>query len=144
MEHVSPLQKVVQALPAISEAERKVCLSILDVLHERMDSPQRGVWTYRTLAGWSGFDELDPTFQDCIQLLVVHPRIRALDMHLLFYNPNVVDDIGTPLSAEEQKFALRSNGFYVDRESGEKVPNYKEHLVPYFVPAANLEAEARG
>ncbi|WP_159097478.1 hypothetical protein [Stenotrophomonas sp. SAU14A_NAIMI4_5] len=144
MEHVSPLRKTVEALPAISEAERKVCLSVLDVLHKRMECAQRGVWTYRTLANWSGFSEVDPTFQDGIQLLVVHPRIRALDMHLLFFNPNIAGDIGTPLSEEEEKFALRSNGFYVDRDSGQKVPNYKEHLVPYFVPAARLEAEARG
>ncbi|MCU1176659.1 MULTISPECIES: hypothetical protein [Stenotrophomonas] len=144
MEHVSPLRKAVEALPAISEAEKRVCLSILDALLERMDCAQRGVWTYRTLAKWSGFDEVDATFQDCIQLLVVHPRIRALDMHLLFFNPNIPGDIGTPLSAEEEKFALRSNGFYVDRDSGKKVPDYKSHLVPYFVPAANLEADARG
>ncbi len=121
-----------------------MCLGILKALHERMKSPQRGAWTYRTLANWSGFSELDPIFQDCIQLMVVHPRIRALDMHLLYFSPNRADDIGIPLSAEEEKFALRSDGFYVDPDSGEKVPDYKAYLVPYFVPAAKLEAESRG
>lgn len=144
MDHVSPLRKIVEELPAISEKERITCLSIIDTLLKRMGCDQRGSWTYRTLAKWSGFDESDSTFQDCIQLLVVHPRIRALDMHLLFFNPNIPDDIGTPLSAEEEALALRSNGWYVDRDSGERVPDYKSHLVPYFVPAANLEADARG
>lgn len=121
-----------------------MCMIILRVLEDRLLEPQRGVWTYQTLAGWTGSDAADQTFQDSVHLMVAHPRVRALDMHLLYFNPHLQGDVGTPLSVEEERVALRRDGFFVDPHTGERVEDYKSHLVPYFVPSEKLEATERG
>lgn len=121
-----------------------MCMMILRVLEDRLRERERGAWTYQTLAGWTGSDAADQTFQDSVHLMVAHPRVRALDMHLLYFNPLLPGDVGTPLSVEEERAALRRDGFFVDPQTGERVADYKSHLVPYFVPSEELEAAVRG
>lgn len=121
-----------------------MCMIILGVLEERLHESERGAWTYHTLAGWAGSNAADQIFQDSVHLMVAHPRVRALDMHLLYFNPRLQGDVGTPLSVEEERIALRRDGFFVDPQTGERVEDYKSHLVPYFVPSEKLEATGRG
>jgi hypothetical protein len=137
----SPLHDTISHLQAISEEERSTCLKLLSVLQERLSLANRGVWTYRTLAQWSGFKEPSELFQDCVQLLVVHPHLRALEMHLLYFSPHDREDVGIPLSVEQERAVLRNAGAFFDPQTGEKVENHWAHLVPYFVPTAQLQVQ---
>jgi len=140
----APLHEIIGHLQAISEDERSTCLRILSVLEDRLKSASRGVWTYKTLAKWSGLKEGDELFQDCVQLMVVHPELRALEMRLLYFSPFIEDDTGTELTPKQQRLALRKSGDFFDPNTGERVDNYWAHLVPYFVPTPQLQVLARG
>ena len=121
------------------EDERRLCLCLVDEIERHLGS-LRGAWTYNALSNWVNANPTDPMFQDCVNILASSPTAKALELHFLFFDPAVPDHVGTPLSPEEAALALRE-GIYVHPERGERVPDVKRVLVPYFKPAAGLREE---
>jgi hypothetical protein len=132
------IRDATMALTSLTAEEQRMCIDLLDLLQDRVTKHEPGAWTYRTLAKWLGCNPLNEVFLDCVNLLAVHPDLRVLDLHFLFFDPEDSSSEGVPLDEEETQLALQGRGF-VNRRTGEFIEQYKSALLPYFTPSAKLE-----
>lgn len=116
--------------------EAGFCLALVDEIGRRLGE-NRGLWTYQTMSRWLQVSPTDPRLMDCIALLATSSSMKALDLRFMFFDPEHPEDIGTPLSPDEARQVFESGVLY-HPETGAEVPNYKDALIPYFVPAPDL------
>jgi len=123
----------------IEEDKRDVCLRLVDEIerHKLDDS----LWTYSVFSRWMRRDP-KKVVEDCVNFLASAKKARLLQVHFLAFNPQDPDDIGAHVDDSEVRNAFQSGVLY-HPESGRKVENFQDWLVPYFTLGAKSVARFR-
>jgi hypothetical protein len=121
----------------VDDDTRVVCLRLVDEIEKRQ-SERDALWTYQVFSSWLR-REPSEVVQECVNILASAKSARLLQVHFLVFNPEDPEDIGAFLDDKEVKSAY-SSGFLFHPNSGEKVENFEEWLVPYFTLGPGSEA----
>lgn len=89
------------------------------------------MWTFSSLSKLIGIDPEDPLLVSAIRLLAAGDRVRLLDMHFLYYDPDDEDSQGDKVEDGEVARAFK-HGFLVDPRTGAEVRDFEDKIVPYF------------
>lgn len=117
------------------EPAAELCLLIVDYLAERSVG-QLKLLTFQTLAKAAHRDKVDHDVLAAIQILT-STKLAVLDAKAMFVDADAEE---YELSEEEFSKALRS-GEFVHPETGALVPDYEDHLFPFFVPTESFLSE---
>lgn len=112
-----------------------VCLDIIDfVASKPLDQLQ--FLTFTTLSRAAGKEAIDMDVLAAVNLLT-GSRIAVLQAHAMLIND---DDTECELSVEYFAEARRT-GTLVHPETGDPVPDFEAHLIPFFTPTEELQRE---
>ncbi|WP_245261404.1 hypothetical protein [Mesorhizobium sp. L103C131B0] len=110
-------------------------MKILDFV-ENTPANELHFLTFKTLCRAAGRETVDVDLMAAINILA-GSRLGLLDAHAL-----LVDDDQTEHELTAAEFAeARATGELTHPETGEPVPDYEEHLIPFFSPSERLMAE---
>jgi hypothetical protein len=109
-----------------------VSVRIIDYI-AKLPPSNRHMLTYRTFLAAAGKSNVDDDLLAAINILVSSP-ISVFDAHGLFIDD---DDSEFELTPEELLETSRS-GIFIHPESGEKVPDYRDRIVPFFTPTSRF------
>lgn len=108
---------------------KDVCLRLVDEIERRRDEPDK-LWTYQVFSSWLR-PAPDEIVHECVDFLATARSARLLELHFLAFDPADPGDVGAQVADEEVKKAYATGVFY-HPDSGEKVPDFEDWLVPYF------------
>lgn len=112
-----------------------VCLDIIDFVASKPLDQLRFL-TFTTLSQAAGRQSIDMEVLAAVNLLT-SSRLAILESHAMLVDE---DDTEHELSVEEFAEA-RKTGTLIHPETGEPVPNFESHVVPFFAPTEELQRE---
>ncbi|CAN7323249.1 hypothetical protein ELH58_10325 [Rhizobium ruizarguesonis] len=112
-----------------------VCLDIIDfVASKPLDQLQ--FLTFTTLSQAAGREAIDTEVLAAINLLT-GSRLAILESHAM-----LIDDDDTEHELSPEEFAeARKTGMLIHPGTGEAVPDFESHLIPFFTPTEELQRE---
>lgn len=112
-----------------------LCLRILDFLGA--DKPERlKMITFRDLVSATGRKTIDSELLTAVAILT-NSTVSVLDARAL-----LVDDDHTEHEIGPEEFAeARRTGSLIHPDSGKAVPDFEDHIIPFFVPSDRFIAE---
>ncbi|TAV10228.1 hypothetical protein [Rhizobium leguminosarum] len=112
-----------------------VCLDIIDFVASKPLDQLRFL-TFTTLAQATGRDVIDTEVLAAINLLTAS-RLAILESHAM-----LVDEDDTEHELSREEFAeARKTGTLIHPETGEAVPDFEAHVIPFFTPTEELQRE---
>ncbi|EGL62699.1 hypothetical protein AGRO_4605 [Agrobacterium sp. ATCC 31749] len=112
-----------------------VCLDIIDFIASKPVDQLRFL-TFTTLCQAAGRESIDLEVLAAINLLT-SSKLAIFESHAMLVDE---DDTEHELSAEEFAEA-RKTGTLIHPETGEPVPDFETHLIPFFAPTEELQRE---
>lgn len=112
-----------------------ICMKILDFV-EKTPPDELHFLTFTTLCRAAGRDNVDVDLLAAVNILA-GSRLALFDAHALFIDD---DETEHELSPEEIAEA-KATGEFIHPETGEVVPDYERHIIPFFSPNKRLIAE---
>lgn len=112
-----------------------ICMKILDFV-EKTPQDELRFLTFTTLCRAAGQENVDGELLAAVNILA-SSRLALFDAHALFVDD---DEIEHEISPEEIAEA-KATGEFVHPGTGEIVPDYERHLIPFFSPNKRLMAE---
>ena len=111
-----------------------VCLDIIDFVASKPVEQLRFL-TFTTLSQAAGRESVDTEVLAAINLLTAS-RLAIFDSHAM-----LIDDESEHELSPEEFADARKNGLLIHPETGEEVPNFEEHVIPFFTPTEELKRE---
>jgi hypothetical protein len=113
----------------------QICMKILDFV-EATPRDELHFLTFKTLCRATGREKVDLELLAAINILA-GSRLGLLDAHALFVDDDEDEHELSPADISE----ARATGELIHPETGESVPDYESHLIPFFSPSERLMAE---
>lgn len=115
----------------ISDEElRAVVAGLVDALQPHLADFDE-MWTFNSLSKLIGISPEDPLLMLALRHLATGDRLRLLDMHFLFFDPDDEESGGEKVDDSDVVRAYKS-GFLIDPRRGREVYDFEDTLVPYF------------
>lgn len=112
-----------------------VCLDIIDFVASKPLDQLRFL-TFTTLSQVAGRAKVDVDVIAAVNLLT-SSRLAVLEPHAM-----LVDDDDTEHELSPEEFAeARRTGLLIHPETGEQVPDFESHVIPFFTPTEELQRE---
>ncbi|NEK17455.1 hypothetical protein [Rhizobium leguminosarum] len=116
-----------------------VCFLVLDYLESVKKPEQLKMITFRDLVAVTGRKTVDSDLLTAVAILT-NSSVSVLDARAL-----LVDEDETEYELSPEDFAeARKVGLLIHPHSGEAVPDFENHIIPFFVPTEQFLAEHHG